>query len=199
MKTFFLFFCSSVLSIFFISCRDTHKYDKSIKELDSLKIVVQQSIAHFKQVDSTECYDAYNKQHTYATFISSNLKDTVSWSVAEDLQMFHTIGKSLLNYLAMRPKWLQEAHTSINQIENLSHDLKNGSVKDEEAIEYVSEEKKEAEKIIHELNESTEIIRRTMQQFTKVLPTAEETTKRINNGELPQLKNPPIKLVGEMD
>lgn len=99
----------------------------------------------------------------------------------------------------MRPKWLQEAHTSVNQLENLSHDLKNGSVKDEEAIEYVSEEKKEAEKIIHELNESTEIIRRTMQQFSKVLTTAEETTKRINNGQLPQLKNPPIKLVGEMD
>lgn len=199
MKNSLVFFTTCVSVLFISSCHDAHKYDKSVKELDSLKVVVQQSVAHFKQVDSLACYDAYNKQNTYSTFISFNLKDTVARPVAEDLQIFYTIGKSMVNYLAMRPKWQEEAQTSITQISNLAHDLKNGSVKDEEAIEYVSEEKKEAEKIIHELNENTEIIRRVMQQYTKTLPTAEEVTKRINNGELPQLKNPPIKAQVEMD
>lgn len=195
--SFLLFSLAS--AIVFSSCHDDHKYDKSIKELDSLKIVVQQSITHFKEVDSVSCYNAYNKQNTYSSFINLNLRDTVSRVVAEDLQTFYIIGKSMVNYLAMRPKWQQEAQMSIIQITNLAHDLKNGAVKDEEAIEYVSEEKKEAEKIIQELNENSEIIRRIMQQYEKSLPTAEDVVKKINSGVLPQLKNPAIIAQVEMD
>ena len=188
---------SSILLI--SSCGKSHKYDKSVKELDSLKIVVQQSVSHFKQLDSVACYNAYNKQYTYAKFIEINLKDTVSRAVADDLQLFHSLGKSMVNYLAMRPNWQNEAALSMLQITNLTHDLKNGSVEDEEAVEFINEEKKEAEKIIKELNENTEIMHELMQQFSQTITTAEDVTKRINNGVLPQLVNPTIRAQQEMD
>jgi hypothetical protein len=170
-----------------------------VKELDSLKVVVEQSIANFKTVDSVTCYDAYSKQFTYASYINVNLKDTVSRSVANDLQTFYMLGRSMANYLAMRPVWLGEAQKSITQLTNLSHDLKNGSVEDEEAIEFIGEEKKEAEKIIGELKENTEAIREQIEQFTKTLPTAELTVKMLNNDVLPELVKPEIKAQKEMD
>ena len=132
-------------------------------------------------------------------YINVNLKDTVSRSVANDLQTFYMLGRNMVNYLAMRPVWLAEAQKSINQLTNLSHDLKNGSVEDEEAIEFIGEEKKEAEKIIGELKENTEAVREQMEQFTKTLPTAELTVKKLNNDALPELVKPEIKAQKEMD
>lgn len=185
--------------MFFSSCHKSDKYEKYIKELDSLKIVIEQSIVNFNSIDSATCYNAYSKQYTYANFINVNLKDTVPKATAEALQTFYLLGRNMENYLDMRPVWILESHKSITQLINLSHDLKNGSVTDKEAVDFINEEKKEAEKIIRELNENTEIIRRMMEQFTKTLPTAEEVTKRINNNVLPALINPPIKAQVEMD
>ena len=199
MKLVFLFLSTTLSIVFISSCGKSHKYDKSIKELDSLKIVVQQSVSHFKQLDSAASYNAYNKQYTYAKFIEVNLRDTVSRAVANDLQLFYSLGKSMVNYLAMRPNWQNEAVLSILQITNLTHDLQNGSVDDEEAVEFINEEKKEAEKIIRELNENTEIMYKLMQQFAQTITTAEDITKRINNGVLPQLVNPTVRAQQEMD
>ena len=198
MKLFFLIFTIIGIS-FFSSCNHSHTYDKYVKELDSLKVVVEQSVANFKTVDSTVCYNAYSKQFTYASYINVNLKDTVPRNTANDLQTFYMLGRNMVNYLAMRPVWLTEAQKSITQLTNLSHDLKNGSVEDEEAIEFINEEKKEAEKIIGELKENTEAIRKQMEQFAKTLPTAESTVKRLNNDVLPELVKPEIKAQKEMD
>jgi hypothetical protein len=199
MKFLFLTLATAFGIVFFPSCRNAHKYDKYVKELDSLKIVVEQSVANFKTVDSITCYNAYSKQFTYASYINVNLKDTVSRSTANDLQTFYLLGRNMVNYLAMRPVWLTEAQKSINQLSNLSHDLKNGSVEDEEVIEFISEEKKEAEKIISELKENTEAIRIQMEQFTATLPTAEEMVKKLNKDVLPELIKPTIKAQKEMD
>lgn len=185
--------------LLFSSCNNSHVYDKYVKELDSLKIVVEQSVSNFKTIDSMACYNAYSKQYTYASYINVNLKDTVSKSTAEALQTFYLLGKNMVNYLAMRPVWLTEAHKSIVQLTNLSHDLKNNSVEDEEAVEFINEEKKEAEKIIAELKENTEAIRIHIEQFTLTLPVAEEVIKTLNKGILPELEKPEIKAQIEMD
>ena len=198
MKLFFLSLTVICFSLF-TSCNHAHTYDKYVKELDSLKVVVEQSVANFKTIDSTSCYNAYSQQFTYASYINVNLKDTVSKSIANDLQTFYMLGRSMVNYLAMRPVWLGEAQKSITQLTNLSHDLKNGSVEDEEVIEFINEEKKEAEKIIGELKENTEAIREYMEQFTKTLPTAELTVKKLNNDVLPELVKPEVKAQKEMD
>jgi hypothetical protein len=184
---------------FFTSCKNTHQYDKQIKELDSLKIVVEQAIINFKTVDSTTCYEAYSKQFTYAGFINVNLKDTVARSIANDLQTFYLTGTGMVNYLAARSNWLTEAKASTSQLTNLVHDLKNGSVEDEEVIEFITEEKKEAEKIIGELKQNTEVIRNLLQQYNQSLPTAEIVVKKLNNDVLPDIVKPAIKAQIETD
>ena len=60
----------SSLIIGFLSCKNTLSYDKHVKELDSLKIVVLQAIDNFKTVDSATCINTYAKHYTYTQFIN---------------------------------------------------------------------------------------------------------------------------------
>jgi len=187
-----------ILSIVFFvlatsSCKNTHAYDKYVKELDSLKIVVQQSVDNFKTVDSATCYQANAKQKTYALFIDTHLKDTVSKTVAENLQNFHSVEKGLQQYIELRSSWLKDASLSITQLQALSHDLKNGSVNEDDAIEFINNEKKQAEKIIEELKINTEIIRKNLEIFNTSLPECENLIKQLNSGALPELVNPNSK------
>ena len=93
--------------------------------------------------------------------------------------------------LTGKPEKKQQA--TIKQLTDLSHDLKNGSVEDEEAIEFLSEEKREADKIIEELKTNTELMRFSLETFSKSLPIAQETVKKLNGGSLPTLIQPEIK------
>lgn len=183
----FIFFLAILL---FPSCRNTHTYDKYVKELDSLKIVVQQSVDNFKTVDSASCMEAYSKQYTYSLFIDTHLKDTVTKSVAENLQNFNSVAKGLKDYMVFRASWLNNASLSITQLQTLSHDLKNGSVDNEDAIGFINDEKKQAEKVIEELKINAENIRKHLEIYHQSLPICENLVKQLNSGVLPQLVKP---------
>lgn len=184
----------AITCLSFFSCRNPHTYDKYVKELDSLKIVVQQSVDNFKTVDSSNCVTAYSKQITYALFIETHLKDTVTKSVAENLQSFQSVKQGIGDYLSLRSNWLSKANLSIVQLQTLSHDLKNGSVSNDEAIEYINQEKKHAEAVIEELKVNTEAIRKHLEVYNQALPVCENLIKELNSGTLPQLVNPKDKL-----
>ncbi len=185
LKAFFLLTILLVLNFCFSSCTNTRVYDKYVKELDSLKIVVEQATDNFKTVDSLNCYRISLKQSTYSVYLNQNLKDTISKMEAENLQSFYAAGKAINTYLMMRPKWLSDADLSIKQLTSLSHDLKSGSIEADEAVEFISTEKKQAEKIIEELKLNTEAIRSYIVIYTKSLPATEDMIKRLNNGLLP--------------
>lgn len=176
------------------SCRN-HGYEKYAKELDSLKVVVEQAVGNFKTVDSVAVYNAHIKQQTYTQLIDANLKDTVSKTEAESLQGFSNTGTGLQLYLENRQQWLSEATTTINQLHNLAHDLRNRSVETEEAVEYIHNEKQNAEKIIEELKLNTETVRAIMETHTRALPAVEELVKKLNNGSLPPLPIKPEKQI----
>ena len=193
MKTPALFIILGFSTLLLPVCKPAHAYDKYIKELDSLKVVVEQAVDNFNTVDSLACYEAYSKQDTYSRFLSTRLKDTVSVKVAESLQHFFSTGKPLHDYLAMRPVWISEAKTGIKQVSLLSNDLKNGSVETTEAIEFINDEKKRSEKIIEELKVNTVLVRKHLEVYTKTLPAVEELLRSVNAGELPTIIKPEIK------
>lgn len=193
MKFLFYISMSVFISVCFISCKNSHTYDKQVRELDSLKIVVQQSLDNFKAIDSASCMLAYSKLYTYSNFISYRLKDTVTKSVAENLQSFYFIKEGLNNFLALRFEWISKANQSIKQLQTLSSDLKAGSVEEEEAIEFINKEKKQAEQIIEELKVNSQEIRKHLDIFNQSLPVCEELVRQLNAGVLPVLLTPKIK------
>lgn len=176
----------------FISCRNGNVYNKYVKELDSLKVVLQQSVANFKTVDSATCANAAAKQFTYSQFIESHLKDTVTKTIAQNLQNFQSISQGLNDYLKYRASWLSQANASATQLQTLAHDLKNRSITNEEAIEFINQEKKQAETIIEELKVNTEAIRNHLEVYNQSLPVCEALVRELNAGILPQLIKPEI-------
>ena len=184
----------SVFALSLLSCKNTHAYDKYVKELDSLKVVLQQSVDNFKTVDSTTCMNAYSKQYTYSQFIETHLKDTVTKSVAENLQNFQSVKQGLSDYLALRSSWLANATTSIIQLQTLSHDLKKGSLSQDEALDYINNEKQKAESVIEELKVNTETVRKYLEVYNKSLPICENLVKELNSGVLPKIITPQIKI-----
>lgn len=193
MKTPVLFIILGLSTLLLPVCKPTHAYDKYIKELDSLKVVVEQAVDNFNTVDSLACYEAWAKQDTYSSFLSARLNDTVSAKEAENLQQFFSIGKPLHDYLTRRSVWISEAKTGIKQVSQLSNDLKNGSVETVEAIEFINDEKKSSEKIIEELKVNTALIRKHLEVYTKTLPVIENMIRNINSGALPAIVKPEIK------
>lgn len=187
-----LFICYVIAGLF-SSCRNTRGYEKYIKELDSLKVVLQQSVANFKTVDSSSVIIAYSKHYTYTLFIDSHLKDTVTKSVAQNLQNFKSVEKGLHDYIEYRASWLNNANTSIEQLQHLSHDLKNGSINEEDAIAFINDEKKHSEKTIEELKVNTEYIRKHLELYNQSLPTCENLVKQLNSGILPELVKPSVQ------
>jgi len=195
LKTLSLLIILSFSALVLPMCKPSHAYDKYIKELDSLKIVVEQAIDHFKTIDSLRCYDAFSKQYTYNAFITTHVQDTVSKSSAEAMQAFFATGKPLNNYLAMRPVWLAEANARVKQLSTLSTDLKNDNIETAEAVEFINEEKKQSEKIIEELKVNTALLRKHLDLYAKNLPLIEAMIKERNSGQLPELIKPEIKLL----
>ncbi|MDF2449885.1 MAG: hypothetical protein K0R26_2389 [Bacteroidota bacterium] len=175
------------------SCQNTRAYEKHVKELDSLRVVLQQSVANFKTVDSAQCVLDYSKYHTYITFLESHLNDTIPKSVAQNLQNFQSVGKGLHDFIAFRSSWLNEAELTIAQLQTLSTDLKSGSIEEDEAIEFILEEKKQALSTIDELKINTETIRKHLEIFNQSLPGCEALIKQENNGIIPDLLQPEIK------
>ncbi|MES2515406.1 MAG: hypothetical protein V4580_14730 [Bacteroidota bacterium] len=185
----------SIFAVNFFSCKNTHHYEKHIKELDSLKVVLQQSADNFKTVDSNAVSLAYSKQYTYTRFVETHLKDTVTKSIAENLQNFQSVDKGLQDYLILRSKWLKEANSSIAQLQTLSHDLKEDAVENDDAVEFIANEKKRAEAIIEELKVNTETIRKHLDIFNQALPTVEALIRQLNSGILPVLVNPELNQI----
>lgn len=174
-------------------CRQEYDYAKHIKELDSLKVVTEQAIDYFMMVDSTTCYEAYQKEKDYRLFIEAHVGDTVARETAEAMATFFSTEKALGDYLRMRPVWLSEAQSVVGQVARLSADLKNGSIGSSEAVEFIGSEKKHTEKIIEELKMNTQLVRKHLDVYAKNLPVVEQVLKLHNAGILPAHNPPSLK------
>lgn len=176
--------------LFLTSCKLSNPYQKQIKELDSLKIVVEESIDYFNKIDSSTCAGYLAKQQTYQSYLLQNLKDTLTKSEAENIQLMMNVGGPLKDYLNQRNEWLQEAKVSINQLNTLNQDLKNNTLDASEAVEYINNEKKHAEQVIQNLKTNTELIRKNLEIYKSVEQGTEATIKNLNSGNLPTIVQP---------
>ena len=177
----------SLLALFifvgFYACKNNSSYEKYSKELDSLKIVLHQSVSNLRSVDSVKCEEAILKFKIYSDFLNKNLKDTVSIEQAKQLKIFYSAGEGIIKFQGLRVNYLTNSELRKIQLQNLSTDLKNGSVEAAEAVEYINAEKLASQNLIEEM--ATNNVRENMELFTTSLPVIEEVIKLRNAGSLP--------------
>ncbi len=175
------------------SCSQLPTYEKHIKELDSLKIVLNQAADNFKQIDSLGCVDYYNQYYTYSQFVNKSGIDTISATDAENLQLFYTSGNTIKEYLEIRNNSLQKVKTVNTQLVNLMRDLKSGAIKSEDAITFINAENQAARACINDLKTSTTIIQQGIDNFNKTVVSTELFIKNHNQNNLPAIIKPNIR------
>lgn len=178
--------------IVFGSCGKSHEYDASVKQLDSLKVVMEESLNGFSSLDSAKYADALSKELTYTAFVEMHVTDTISRQDALLLQELHTAGKAFRGFLSSRRDLIDDAQVSASQLKKLSADLASGAVDSRVAIQYISQERQEAERIIHLLKLNTEVLRTEMENYNRSLPGIGVLVKTHNNGMLPPPVTPDI-------
>jgi hypothetical protein len=172
------------------NCRLSNPYQKQIKELDSLKIVVEEAIDYFNKIDSVECSHFLATQQSFKSFLLENLHDTLTKTEAENVQLMMNVGVPLKDYLTQKHVWISQAQLSLRQLHNLNQDLKNNALEPSEAVEYINQEKKIAEYNIQILKTNTELIRKNIEIYKSVVQHNESIIKKINAGNLPIIKSP---------
>ncbi len=171
------------VALFLLGCKPTHRYDKNIRELDSLKIVMEQAVINFKEIDSLECYNAVSRQKMYHSFIIERVTDTLSNAEAKALQLFFTTKQPLNDFINKRQYWLNEASNAKKQLSNLTTDLKNDVVEPDDAVDFINREKTTSEKTIDELKLNTVLVGKHLQVYHVNLPVVETLIKKRNDGK----------------
>lgn len=178
---------------FFFSCGPKHQFDKSVKQLDSLKVVEEQALDNFLKVDSSDCFQAYSKTFTYISFIQTNVHDTLTKPEAEALLQFHNCSKNLKKFFHTRRVAIDNTKTSISQLKKLAIDLQSGAVKNEEAFQFIESEKKQAEQNIQELKNNFQLIFQVMEDYHKTVGQVEGLIKKRHQDVLPSLMKPELE------
>lgn len=146
---------------------------------------MQQSVLNLKSADSLKCEESILKFKIYSDFLTKNLKDTVTIEQAKQLKVFYTCGEAITKFQSLRPSYLTNAELRKIQLQNLSNDLKNGSIDAEEAVEYINTEKHASQTLIDEITNNTANTRDNLDLFNISTPAVEEVIKLRNSGNLP--------------
>lgn len=179
----FILAASIIASVY--ACRNNSSYEKYSKQLDSLKIVLHQSVSNLKSVDSIRCEEAILKFKIYSDFLNKNLKDTVTVEEAKQLKIFYASGETIQKFQALRGNYAASSELRKIQLQNLSNDLKNGSIEPGEAVEFINNEKLASEALIDEMDTNTKTVRENIESFLGSIQTVEEVIKSRNSGNLP--------------
>ena len=166
MKKSAFIFLLTLVWILQTACSRLPTYEKHIKELDSLKIVLNQAADNFKQIDSLSCVDYYNQYYAYTQFINKSSVDTINKIDAENLQVFYKSGNTIKEYLNIRNVSLQKVKTINSQLINLTRDLKSGAIKSEDAITFINAENQNAITCITDLKTNTTITQQAIDNFS---------------------------------
>jgi len=174
------------------SCGRPHAYDASIRQLDSLRVVLDQAGDNFSRLDSAKYAQALSLQVNYSTFITAHVQDTLNKADADALRESYAAGKIFRGFLNSRHQLREETSLNSSQLKKLAQDLKSNALDQDKAVAYMKEETAQAEQLIVTLKQNTDILYKQLEVFNRHLPAIETLVKRYNAGVLPPLN--PVEL-----
>lgn len=189
-KTFILFLLLvSAAGLCMVSCSDnSERYKKEIAELDSLVKELDKAEIQFKAIDSEKVALTYGGLDELMEQTTELIKDTLQKDEAILLSDFRSIKKPLREF-KMRSSILKtEIVVTKDQLTHLSHDLKNGLLKEEDISKYVQSESDLAKTLIQSLNIISTIIPQQLAKYDSLKPLVLEFVKEkqeLNSTKLP--------------
>lgn len=181
----FSFFIIIFSALVFAKCKHTNYYEKETTILDSTKIVLQVKLNELKKSEQAIENLPYSKFNTYASFLKSNVKDTVGKTEGNALQLFIKSGLTIKEFNKRKTELIKQTETSIAQIQRLSFDLKENNVQLNVVQPYYNSERGHAEELIETIEQNIKALNLSLNNYRNSVSKTEEYIKQINNGQLP--------------
>lgn len=183
----FSFFIMALFAVCFSNCKQGSIYQKEISILDSTKIVLQVKLNELKKSEQSIQNLQFGKFGAYNSFLKSNIKDTVTKSDGNALQLFVKAGETIAAFNKSKAELIKQTETSILQIQKLSSDLKENNVQHNVAQSYCSSEKGHAEELIKVIEQNIKALNLSINNYRNSVSRTEDYIKQINSGQLPNV------------
>ena len=136
------------LGITFISCDPATTYKKEIEEIDSCFALVDSLQNEFNGIE----FDSLDYMYNHVLSNEDNIKkyyysDTVNEMLAGQLNDSKSIRKRFKNIELDRTVLQEKLTTSLNQLENLEEDIRNGVLTEDQIKQYLADEKEAANEV----------------------------------------------------
>ena len=162
MKKFF------VICVFLVGCGSS-KYSNEIKQLDSLKNETKKMQNIFMSIDTV-------KMNSISKSVAENLKsisdyynpDSIDLRIIGTINYYKSFKKTGAKFNLQRMRVKSEIPYSINQLEALLTDLKNNSLKDEDAQKYISTERQATMKLIETIRFMKTEVDKTIHNYDSI-------------------------------
>lgn len=171
--------------VLFSSCKNKSNYDKEVAVIDSTKIVLQVKLNELKRAGQNIESSKFAKFEIYLAFLKSNIKDTLSKTDATAVQVFLNSGEVIKQFSGVQPELVRQTELSINQLQKLSIDAKEGNLRPDAVQAYYSTEKSHAEELIIAIEKNIKALNLSINNYRNSLIKTEDYIKQINNGILP--------------
>jgi len=131
------------------------KYSKEIAHLDSIKVCLLKVQSQLNEIDTARLLAITDDVTGKLSFIQSNFTDTADLKLAQTLDAYNRVGKSIGLLLKQLDTMKVHILTDTTSSSNLKHDLKYNIPLKEKVIDYCKAEEKELERI----NKSFDVIK----------------------------------------
>ena len=176
-----------IFCMMLLSCNHTEIYNQRAKTLDSLSGVLNVSVARMEQTDTLLLNKAIVHFENYRSFIQNNIKDTLTKSEADVLQVFYKSGTNLLVFQSNKRDILNRATLINSQIEKLSLAIKN---QEEDLVlldHYLSQEQKQIASLVNAIHIQQTNYFSALQEFRTSVKPLEQLIKLRNSNQLPHI------------
>ncbi|MES2593622.1 MAG: hypothetical protein V4608_17185 [Bacteroidota bacterium] len=138
--------------VLFSACGHSDKYKVEIKQLDSIKVMVDSAQLKFAAIDTSKIHKYISEINNNLDFINDTNKDTLKTEQAFLLSEYRSSRKPFRVVIAKYATVIDELPKSKKQIENLIHDLKTDKVDEAKVAAYVQDEMIVAGSVVHAID-----------------------------------------------
>lgn len=172
-----------IVSFFATSCKHGNQYPKETASLDSVSKALLSVDSLLQKTDSVHIRKCVNNVIIAQDYIKISGTDSMSKGATDILKAYGNTRWELQIFLGRKPILVAEIKKSVDQLNHLSHDLKNGIIKNDSAMIYYNYEMKKASELVEASKYGLQMVKMQLPLNEMISPQADSLVNRLKNHE----------------
>ena len=173
-----LLFLLLSLPFIFGSCRDNETKEE-ISSIDSLYRAVLSADSLIRYVDVEKISGYKEEIVTNMGYIQKNFNDSMTNELRILLTDYYAIRKPLRVLLSRTEFYMQELNYSKEQLQNLKHDIEQGTIEKEQFSKHLETENQAISGLVKEIRQYTDVLNTKIEFFIRTNPSILELIRKL--------------------